>query len=256
MVSFGALLALNAVQAVFGQTMFDPDTGLPIVEEGTGPGPKGCDPCELPYMCDPGCDFWLKNGGDCERPHQEAFLNYCGFKKYGPLLPMRDACPEQCNKPKQCKPFCSMYSRRDKACTAHEASCSGCSVCLWKGKGFTPEHKTCPKWCSKYMFLKPSPAVNPGDKPGCYDMPGCQGCSECNWSKVQKAALAAQKDLTPLEETLTTWGCNDWCTQTHKPKNLCTYNHCKGCPSCKIDGLRRLNTAENSTAIETPYVSV
>merc|ERR1712232_518068 len=162
------------------------------------------------------------------------------------LVPMRDACPEQCNKPKQCKSFC----RRDKACSAQSSSCSGCSWCLWKGKGFTPEHKTCPKWCAKYMFMKVGPAVNPGEKPGCYEMKACQGCLECNWQKVERAAFAAQKDLAPLEEVLSKWECKDWCTKTHKPKNLCTYEHCMGCPSCQIEsGARRLDNGENSTAI-------
>merc|ERR1712187_250494 len=106
------------------------------------------------------------------------------------------------------------------------------------------------------MFTEPSPAVNPANKPGCYAMKACHGCTECNWQKVEKSAIEAQKDPEPLEGILSEWGCKEWCTKTHKPMNLCAYPHCRGCPSCEVPGLRRLDIEENFTAVEVPYVSV
>merc|ERR1712217_331107 len=161
---------------------------------------------------------------------------------------MRDVCPMQCRKPKICKPFCHAM-RRDKACRYHPGSCSGCDWCEWTGKGFVPLQKKCPRWCHKYMFTGSSPEVNPGSTPGCYEMQVCQGCPQCNWQKVHGHALQAQKEPAIASDVLSEWTCPLWCTKTHKPKNLCKYPHCHGCPSC---ALRRLEE-ENSTVVETPY---
>merc|ERR1712178_141817 len=128
--------------------------------------------------------------------------------------------------------------RRDKACGYQPASCSGCDWCGYKGKGFVPSHKTCPRWCKKYAFEGASPEVNSMDKPGCYIMEACQGCKECNWQKVVNSALSAQRDPEMAKEVLDTWSCPKWCVANHKPRNLCKYPHCAQCPSCEV---RRLS---------------